>query len=296
MSSDGCWSTIICTGSERAALGDTSDPGWVLGCRLGLGHRGNHATDAEVVPRYDRRRWLEWNDVDDHALSLIERNPCPVTNTAGTSCMLFADHPGVHWFARTNGHAPAPAMPPQPRIDTMPRLSVPHTAMLTENPAVVEESAGREDAEPENAARENVGSENASPEQQAAPATDPDAPDTRPFRSLAGRASPVDRPAQRRRPDASRHEAPAERPDGLRARPEGGRRYKPDVDAESAPAVGSHEASAGDLVAVTGSRHARPGAAEESVGPEPGNRAELGAALDALAAALTQLAQAIRKM
>lgn len=100
---DGCWSTVICTGAERSALGDTTDTGWVLGCRLSIGHRGDHATDAEVVPRFDRRLWLEWNDRDQHAQSLIDRNPC----TSPGRCMLFEGHGGDHWFAPANGHAPS---------------------------------------------------------------------------------------------------------------------------------------------------------------------------------------------
>ncbi|MGJ0118805.1 hypothetical protein ACQ7HM_06325 [Williamsia sp. MIQD14] len=100
---DGCWSTVICTGAERSALGDTTDTGWVLGCRLSIGHRGDHATDAEVVPRFDRRLWLEWNDRDQHAQSLIDRNPC----SAPGRCMLFEGHGGDHWFAPVNGHAPS---------------------------------------------------------------------------------------------------------------------------------------------------------------------------------------------
>ncbi|MCX6468932.1 MAG: hypothetical protein NTW76_06415 [Corynebacteriales bacterium] len=100
---DGCWSTVICTGAERSALGDTTDTGWVLGCRLSIGHRGDHATDAEVLPRFDRRLWLEWNDRDQHAQSLIDRNPC----TSPGRCMLFEGHGGDHWFAPANGHAPS---------------------------------------------------------------------------------------------------------------------------------------------------------------------------------------------
>jgi hypothetical protein len=112
---DGCWSTVICTEAERAALGDTSVGGWVLNCRLSIGHRGDHASDAEAIPRFDRRLWIQWNDTDAHAQSLIERNPCSAP--AVSPCMLFEGHPGAHWFAPSNGHAPrakSPAPSPSP--------------------------------------------------------------------------------------------------------------------------------------------------------------------------------------
>ena len=99
---DGCWATVICSARERAELGDTSDNGWVLGCRLSIGHRGDHATDSENTPRYDRRLWLEWNDREQHAQSLIDRMPC--TGGVGARCMLFEGHGGVHWYAPTNGY------------------------------------------------------------------------------------------------------------------------------------------------------------------------------------------------
>jgi hypothetical protein len=109
---DGCWSTVICTEAQRAALGNTSVGGWVLDCRLSIGHRGDHASDAETVPRFDRRLWIQWNDADAHAQSLIERNPCSAPTV--TPCMLFEGHPGAHWFAPSNGHAPRPPVSPTP--------------------------------------------------------------------------------------------------------------------------------------------------------------------------------------
>lgn len=99
---DGCWATVICSAHDRTELGNTSDNGWVLGCRLSIGHRGDHATDAESVPRYDRRLWLEWNDHEEHAQSLIDRMPC--TGGVGARCMLFEGHGGVHWYAPSNGY------------------------------------------------------------------------------------------------------------------------------------------------------------------------------------------------
>lgn len=125
MNSEGCWSTVVCSADERRALGLASTSEWLLQCRLAAGHRGNHATDASTRPRADRRLWLEWNDVDSHAQSLIERNPCPVPSPDGARCIFFHGHGGPHFYARSNGHAPTamsgqgrrpaePARQPQP--------------------------------------------------------------------------------------------------------------------------------------------------------------------------------------
>ncbi|WP_078112609.1 hypothetical protein [Gordonia sp. IITR100] len=107
MNGEGCWSTVVCRPTERAALGLSGDSDWLLQCRLAIGHRGNHATDASTHPRHDRRLWLEWNDFDDRAQSLIERNPCPVPSPEGAGCVFFAGHGGPHFYARSNGHAPS---------------------------------------------------------------------------------------------------------------------------------------------------------------------------------------------
>lgn len=106
MDSEGCWSTVVSSAAERRALGLPDTAGWMLQCRLGIGHRGNHATDGSAHPRADRRAWLEWNDFDPQAQSLIERNPCPVRSLDNAPCLYFHGHPGTHQFARSNGHAP----------------------------------------------------------------------------------------------------------------------------------------------------------------------------------------------
>ncbi|WCB37962.1 hypothetical protein [Gordonia polyisoprenivorans] len=106
MDSEGCWSTVVSTAAERRALGLPESAGWMLECRLPIGHRGNHATDGSTSPRNDRRFWLEWNDFDPHAQSLIERNPCPVRSLENAPCLYFHGHPGPHLYVRSNGHAP----------------------------------------------------------------------------------------------------------------------------------------------------------------------------------------------
>ncbi|MBA5848141.1 hypothetical protein [Gordonia amicalis] len=107
MNGEGCWSTVVCRPTERAALGLSGESDWLLQCRLAIGHRGNHATDASTHPRHDRRLWLEWNDFDDRAQSLIERNPCPVPSPEGVGCVFFVGHGGPHFYAHSNGHAPS---------------------------------------------------------------------------------------------------------------------------------------------------------------------------------------------
>ncbi|GAB36897.1 hypothetical protein [Gordonia otitidis] len=107
MDGQGCWSTVVCSAEERRALGLSGSSEWLLQCRLAAGHAGNHATDASTRPRSDRRLWLEWNDFDDRAQSLIERNPCPVLSPEGARCVFFNGHGGPHFYARTNGHVPA---------------------------------------------------------------------------------------------------------------------------------------------------------------------------------------------
>ncbi|AFR51127.1 MULTISPECIES: hypothetical protein [unclassified Gordonia (in: high G+C Gram-positive bacteria)] len=129
MNGEGCWSTVVCRPAERAALGLSGDSDWLLQCRLAIGHRGNHATDASTHPRHDRRLWLEWNDFDDRAQSLIERNPCPVPSPEGAGCVFFAGHGGPHFYARSNGHAPSVmtgAGAPNPQSGTPDRAVDPH--------------------------------------------------------------------------------------------------------------------------------------------------------------------------
>ncbi|RPA59045.1 hypothetical protein EF294_14595 [Gordonia oryzae] len=106
MDSEGCWSTVVSTAAERRALGLPESAGWMLECRLPIGHRSNHATDGSTSPRTDRRVWLEWSDFAPHAQSLIERNPCPLRSLENAGCLYFHGHPGPHLYARSNGHAP----------------------------------------------------------------------------------------------------------------------------------------------------------------------------------------------
>ncbi|MFW0791041.1 hypothetical protein [Gordonia sp. CPCC 205333] len=112
MNVEGCWSTVICNASERAAVGYPGQE-WALQCRLSSGHDGNHATDGDRGAAPTRRRWLEWTDFSEYPHSLLERDPCPVHGRTGAACELFVGHGGLHFYApipsRTVNQQPAPA-------------------------------------------------------------------------------------------------------------------------------------------------------------------------------------------
>ncbi|MFT4199732.1 hypothetical protein [Gordonia sp. (in: high G+C Gram-positive bacteria)] len=103
-----CWSTAVCTESERRALGLASDGEWLLTCRLSDGHSGDHATDASAAPRHDRRTWLTWDDSAIPGHRLIDAEPCPMRSREGVSCLLFARHGGFHYYGAPTVPGPAP--------------------------------------------------------------------------------------------------------------------------------------------------------------------------------------------
>lgn len=111
---EGCWSTVICNASERAAVGHTG-PDWTLQCRLSQGHDGHHATDGDNGSPPVRRRWLEWTDFSEYAHSLLERDPCDVPGRNGEPCMFFAGHGGLHFYAPAASSAPPSPTPMPPR-------------------------------------------------------------------------------------------------------------------------------------------------------------------------------------
>lgn len=91
-----CWSTAICSESERRSLGLASDGEWLLTCRLSDGHSGDHATDASMRPRQDRRTWLMWDDRSVHRVT--SRDACPMRSRTGAPCLLFIAHGGMHYY------------------------------------------------------------------------------------------------------------------------------------------------------------------------------------------------------
>ncbi|MGW9264602.1 hypothetical protein [Gordonia terrae] len=275
MNGEGCWSTVVCRPAERAALGLSGDSDWLLQCRLAIGHRGNHATDASTHPRHDRRLWLEWNDFDDRAQSLIERNPCPVPSPEGAGCVFFAGHGGPHFYARSNGHAPSVmsgAGAPDPRTVAPDRGVDP----LRQSPP--------------QAGSSRMGSHRL--------------PDSHPAASLAAQPSASDDPEPNTSYRGGRRSTNVEPQvvddyQGRRHRADGyDVAYSPDpvdpVDGpdRGGPAVGgpgSRPAAVtpGNLPAVSGPDHGAPGFDAARV-------AAIGAALDEVAGALAKLAAALR--
>ncbi|GAB19756.1 hypothetical protein GOEFS_094_00550 [Gordonia effusa NBRC 100432] len=129
MNVEGCWSTVICNASERAAVGYLGRD-WALQCRLSSGHDGNHATDGDSGAAPSRRRWLEWTDFSEYPHSLLERDPCPVYGRTGAACELFSGHGGLHFYApapsrtadqQSEPASQPPAMPSTPATTTVPR-------------------------------------------------------------------------------------------------------------------------------------------------------------------------------
>lgn len=114
MNVEGCWSTVICNASERAAVGYQGKD-WALQCRLSSGHDGHHATDGDRGAAPVRRRWLEWTDFSEYPHSLLERDPCDVVGRGGEPCQFYLGHGGLHFYAPA---APRPREEPAPPQDT----------------------------------------------------------------------------------------------------------------------------------------------------------------------------------
>ncbi|MFT4088455.1 MAG: hypothetical protein QM658_15135 [Gordonia sp. (in: high G+C Gram-positive bacteria)] len=105
MSDEHCWSSIVSSAADRAALRLPQSGGWLLNCDLPPGHIGLHASDGGHGP-VGRRPWLFWADYARTADGVREVDPC--SGRAGQAvCEMFAGHPGAHRF-------PAPVRPPAP--------------------------------------------------------------------------------------------------------------------------------------------------------------------------------------
>ncbi|GAC78861.1 hypothetical protein SAMN04488550_0372 [Gordonia malaquae] len=112
MSGGRCWSSIVATSDERAALSLGPDAEWLIGCVLYEGHPGAHASDGDQ-PHHGRRRWLVWGDFARGAQMLRDEDPCPMAGVDGSPCRFYRGHSGPHSVA-------APAAPPvmeAPRVD-----------------------------------------------------------------------------------------------------------------------------------------------------------------------------------
>lgn len=68
---------------------------WLVGCELGQGHPGMHASDGGRGG-VARRPWLLWGDYARAPQACRELEPCSGTGPGAGRCELFAGHPGVH--------------------------------------------------------------------------------------------------------------------------------------------------------------------------------------------------------
>ncbi|MCR5978129.1 hypothetical protein GDN83_10375 [Gordonia jinghuaiqii] len=283
MNGEGCWSTVVCRPTERAALGLSGDSDWLLQCRLAIGHRGNHATDASTHPRHDRRLWLEWNDFDDRAQSLIERNPCQVPSPEGAACVFFVGHGGPHFYARTNGHAPAVM-----------------TGAGTQNPQVSSPALDRS-AQPQHQTPARMGSHRLPDSHQPAPTTPQPqaAPEPAPEPAYrGGRRATNAEPFVAEDYHGRRHRVDEHRVDEQGAGEQGAGELgsvDPIVGTPAAERTNPPATSATSVPDVSGSGISLPGgAAAQAQAPDAARLAAIGTALDEVATALSRLAAALR--
>ncbi|WP_143965874.1 hypothetical protein [Gordonia zhaorongruii] len=97
MSGGRCWSSIVATQSERAALELGHEDEWLVGCVLREGHPGAHASDGHQI-HHGRRRWLVWGDFARGTQALRDEDPCPVQELDGAHCLFYFGHSGQHRY------------------------------------------------------------------------------------------------------------------------------------------------------------------------------------------------------
>ncbi|MCF8572219.1 hypothetical protein L5G32_18320 [Gordonia sp. HY002] len=124
MSGGQCWSSIVATPDERAALGLGADGEWLVGCVLREGHPGAHASDGAQAHR-GRRRWLVWGDFARGAQMLRDEDPCPMVELDGAPCLYYLGHSGPHRYpgiteSAVSGDAPSPLDRRPPQVDPGP--------------------------------------------------------------------------------------------------------------------------------------------------------------------------------
>lgn len=102
MRSGACWSSVVATVHERAALALTPTHDWLVACVLPAGHDGAHASDG-AQEHAGRRRWLLWGDYARGAQNLADEFECSAQALDGAPCMFFAGHGGHHRYAAPLG-------------------------------------------------------------------------------------------------------------------------------------------------------------------------------------------------
>ncbi|MCF8604473.1 hypothetical protein L5I01_14030 [Gordonia sp. HY442] len=121
MSGGQCWSSIVATPDERAALGLGADGEWLVGCVLREGHPGAHASDGAQT-HHGRRRWLVWGDFARGAQMLRDEDPCPMVELDGAPCLYYLGHSGPHRYpgiteSAVGSDAPSPLDRRPPQVD-----------------------------------------------------------------------------------------------------------------------------------------------------------------------------------
>lgn len=102
MRSGGCWSSVVATAHERAALRLTVEHDWLVACVLPEGHDGAHGSDG-AQQHVGRRRWLMWGDYARGAQNLSDEFECPAQALDGAPCLYFGGHGGPHRYAAPVG-------------------------------------------------------------------------------------------------------------------------------------------------------------------------------------------------
>lgn len=112
-----CWSSIMPSRGDRAALRVDPHSTWPITCALIDGHAGPHSGDGDR--RFGRRAWLVWGDFALEPFACRDQDPCPAGAAERTPCQLFAGHEGPHLFpappvVSTPVPAPSAAATPAP--------------------------------------------------------------------------------------------------------------------------------------------------------------------------------------
>ena len=143
MRSGGCWSSVVATVQERAALRLTPTHDWLIACVLPAGHSGAHASDG-AQEHTGRRRWLLWGDYARGAQNLADEFECSAQALDGAPCMFFAGHGGHHRYAAPLGEDfPSASAPRTPMSSPASAQSEAAASPLFQSPSPLSDDGGR---------------------------------------------------------------------------------------------------------------------------------------------------------